>query len=74
MGYVSSMTIENPYFHIPGTEQGSGSALGGLQRTRLLRGTRVRLGDVQNGEIVGKFGFATEDQDVVRAIKGRKFL
>ncbi|KAH8650592.1 hypothetical protein BGZ60DRAFT_534248 [Tricladium varicosporioides] len=74
MGYVSSMTIENPYFNIPGTKQGSGSAMDGLQRTRLLRGTRVRLGDVQNGEAVGKFGFATEDQYVVRAKKGREFM
>jgi hypothetical protein len=35
LGYVSSMTIENPYINIPGVKPGSASHLDGLERTRL---------------------------------------
>ncbi|KAL4892106.1 hypothetical protein BDV59DRAFT_202997 [Aspergillus ambiguus] len=53
LGYVSSLTRENPYVRLPGPA----STLSGAERARLLRDVRVRLGDVQSGVAeVGRLG------------------
>ncbi|KAF4610416.1 hypothetical protein G7Y89_g15703 [Cudoniella acicularis] len=54
LGYVSSMSIENPHLRIPGVPPGSGSALDGLKRAKLLRKMRVQIRDVQETEEFGK--------------------
>lgn len=57
-GYVSSLTRDNPHIQLP-TE---GSALSGMDRARMLKGVRVRIGDVQSGTVgessVGRIGLA----------------
>lgn len=62
MDYVSSMTIENPHVTISGINPSSGSTLNGLERTRLLRAMRARIGDVQSGEEFGKLALARESE------------
>ena len=42
LGYVSSLTRDNPYVPLPG----GGTALDGLERARLLKNMKVRLQDV----------------------------
>jgi hypothetical protein len=74
LGYVSSMTIENPYTSIPGVPLGSGSTLNGLERSKLLRNVRVRIGDVREAGKSGKIALAAEGEGVVRCKKGRKFV
>ena len=61
MGYVSSMTIENPYISIPGIIPGAGSTLSGMERTKLLRSMRVRIGDLHPGQEFGKLVLAKVD-------------
>jgi hypothetical protein len=51
LGFVSSVTRDNPYVRVPG----GGSTLDGLERARLLRDVRVRIGDV--GEAGGEAGY-----------------
>lgn len=74
MGYVSSLTIENPYARIVEVEHGSGSALDGLDRTRLMKNVRVRIGDVWQGEKIGKLAFAIEGPEVAEFQKGKKVV
>ena len=49
LGYVSTMTRDNEFAGVPE----GGSALDGAQRTRLLGGLKVQLGDVRPEEEVG---------------------
>lgn len=49
LGYVSSMTRDNPYVNLPP----GGCALDGLERTRLLKDVEVRLRDVAPRRGVG---------------------
>lgn len=67
------MTRDNPYTPILGST-GSGSALGGLKRTAILKGLRFRLGDVQGEEEFGKMAFTLEGDRVVRRVQGRKYI
>ena len=54
-GYVSSLTRDNPYLNLPD----NGSALGGIERARLLRGVKVKIGDVSKPEEpTGRVGLA----------------
>lgn len=53
LGFASSLTRDNPYFPI----QPSGSALGGLERTRLLKDVRVQIADVVPANNVGYIAF-----------------
>ncbi|CAG8976939.1 hypothetical protein HYALB_00008850 [Hymenoscyphus albidus] len=64
LGYVSSSTIDNPYFQIQEAPPDSGSTLDGHKRTRLLKNTRVILGDVQHDLEVGKLALSCEDEGV----------
>ncbi|KAF2235108.1 hypothetical protein EV356DRAFT_432773, partial [Viridothelium virens] len=54
MGYVASMTYDNPHMKLPP----GGSALGAMERARLLRRVRVRIGDVEKNSDVGHVAFA----------------
>ncbi|KAF4627622.1 hypothetical protein G7Y89_g10535 [Cudoniella acicularis] len=74
LGYVSSMTIENPYTPIPGIQPGSGSALDGLERTRLLKEMRVQIGQVPLDGDAWKFAFATQGGGVMKYRKGRRVV
>ena len=49
LGYVSSLTRDNPHLHIPS----GGTALGGLDRARLLKNIRVQIGDTREAEETG---------------------
>lgn len=57
MGYVSSQTYDNPYVILPP----GGSAMGAMERARLLRDVRVKIGDARHKEDVGHVVFATLD-------------
>jgi hypothetical protein len=54
LGYVSSLTIENPHFSVPGNP---GTFLDGMERAKALGKMKVQVRDVQQGEMVGKFAF-----------------
>lgn len=71
LGYVSSMTRNNPYTFIPGL---SGSSLDGLKRTAILKTLRFRIGDVQEKENFEKVAFTLQNEGVVKCVKGRKYL
>lgn len=53
LGFVSSFTRDNPHTPLPS----GGSALSGAERSRLLRGLRVQLGDVRATEDDGYIAF-----------------
>lgn len=48
-GYVSSLTRDNALLDVPG-----GSALGGIDRTRMMKHVKVKLGEVPTATGVGK--------------------
>lgn len=74
LGYVSSMTLENSHATPPGLEAGSASGLDGLDRTRLFKNFRVRLGDIRSDAEVGKIALATEGAGVEMYKKGRRVV
>ncbi|SPO06964.1 uncharacterized protein DNG_09658 [Cephalotrichum gorgonifer] len=53
IGYASSLTRDNPYVPLHDT----GSTLDGPMRSRLLRGMRVQVADVQPDEDIGHIAF-----------------
>ena len=54
-GYVSSLTRDNQYLQVPD----NGTTLGGIERARLLKGVKVKIGDVSGpDEPVGRVGLA----------------
>lgn len=53
LGYVSSMTYNDP--HLPVTE--NELPMSGMERARQLRDMRVRIGDVRAGQDVGQLAF-----------------
>lgn len=63
-GYVSSLTRDNPHIQLPS----EGSALSGIDRARMLKRVKVRIGDVRNsvsGESsVGRVGLAPVNAEV----------
>jgi hypothetical protein len=69
LGYVSSMMVENPSISIRGISPKTWAAMSGLERTRLLKGTRLVLGDGQGGETNGKLTLASEVQALWRVGK-----
>ncbi|CAG1985859.1 unnamed protein product [Fusarium graminearum] len=54
LGSVSMLTRDSPYFAVPA----GGSTLGGIERIRLLKNERVRIGDVYPQLDVGKVAFS----------------
>ncbi|KAH0376426.1 hypothetical protein KCU92_g9790, partial [Aureobasidium melanogenum] len=57
MGYVSSFTYNNPYMNVPS----GGESLGAMERARLLRDVKVKIGDARADDEVGHVVFATLD-------------
>lgn len=74
-GYVSSLTRDNPYLDLPD----NGSALSGLDRARLMKKVKVKIGDMnaeKEGD-VGKIGLARLDaggRQVVGLTKGKVYM
>jgi hypothetical protein len=58
MGYVSSFTYNNPYMDVPP----GGESLGAMERARLLRDVKVKIGDASVDDEVGHVVFATLDR------------
>jgi hypothetical protein len=59
LGYVSSLTRDNPHCKVPG----GGSLLDGIDRARLLKDVKVRLEDVRPHNEIGHVAFAASDGD-----------
>ena len=57
LGWVSSLTRDNPY---AGAPEG-GSAMNGWERTKLLGGLRVRIGDIGGSGSVGYIALGAEE-------------
>ncbi|KAL1656652.1 hypothetical protein SLS61_000448 [Didymella pomorum] len=53
-GFVTSMTYENPWLHLPK----GGTMLDGMERARLLKDIEVRIGDVRGEDEVGHIALA----------------
>ncbi|KAF2832103.1 hypothetical protein CC86DRAFT_377328 [Ophiobolus disseminans] len=71
-GYVSSLTRDNPHIQIPE----GGSTLDGTQRSRLIRGLKVQLADLQEGEEVGHVALKSlggNGAKVARLQRGRMY-
>ncbi|MDI1489084.1 MAG: hypothetical protein OHK93_008362 [Ramalina farinacea] len=75
LGYVSTMTRDNPYTdNVPP----GGTTLDGLRRARLLAGLRVQLSDVNKktqvaGQLALKAVANEEDSDLGRIKRGRLY-
>ncbi|KAH7087585.1 hypothetical protein FB567DRAFT_469954 [Paraphoma chrysanthemicola] len=71
--YAASMTRGNPYTNVPG----GGTALGGTERSRLLKKLKVQIADVRPGDEVGYVALRSVDRrsefDRGRLKKGRKY-
>lgn len=55
IGFVSSFTYNNPYMEVPS----GGESMGAMERARLLRNMRVKIGDASSDQDVGHIVFAT---------------
>jgi hypothetical protein len=82
LGYAASMTYNNPHFALPG--RGRGGVLDAMDRARVLRNVRVRVGDVGaagsisssgggGGGGVGRIAFTSRRAGVERLHKGGKY-
>jgi hypothetical protein len=69
IGFVASMTYENPHVKIPG----GGSMLDAMERARLLKDVEVHVGDVSVNDSVGHIAFAA-GVPVRRLERGRLYL
>ncbi|KAF2818357.1 hypothetical protein CC86DRAFT_309338, partial [Ophiobolus disseminans] len=71
MNVSSLATRDNAYVAVPG----SGTFLDASERARLLRDCRVRFGDAEDGDGVGKLVIGTLDgADIVRVRKRRMYV
>lgn len=59
LGYVSSLTRDNPFLTVPE----GGNILDGLERARLLAKVRVPVGDVQPASELGHVAFMAAGKD-----------
>lgn len=70
IGYASSLTMLNPYVPTPK----GGTTLHGLERTALLQGLPVRIGDVCPDDPVGAIALAADDGRVVGLNRRRWYI
>ena len=70
LGYVSSLTRNNPDLTLP-TE---GSTLNGLQRARMLKDVKVKIGAITGPDGVARIGFTTVDAEGSQLQKGAKYV
>jgi hypothetical protein len=68
LGYVLSLTRENPYVKIPT----GGSVLDGTEWARLIRDLEVQFADLQEGEEVGYIALESLESDAPTASRLRK--
>lgn len=61
LGYVSTLAKESPHVRMPN----GGANLDGMDRARLMKDLRVRLGDVEEGGQVGRLAFARAEETAV---------
>jgi hypothetical protein len=67
--YVASMTYANPHFRAPP----GGTTLDGVERARLLRNVRVRVGDIRGDDSeVGEVAFVAADDIEVRDLERKR--
>ena len=67
LGYVSSITLSNPYIPLPK----GGSTLDGVDRTKAIGHVKVRLQDVANDEEVGRIALSSIEGAPLK--KGRRY-
>ncbi|KAF2802542.1 uncharacterized protein BDZ99DRAFT_401589, partial [Mytilinidion resinicola] len=71
LGYVSSHTFLNPYLPVPT----GGTTLSGLERTALLKGTHVKIGDVCSNSSVGAIAIGSaENGNLGRLSRSRWYI
>ncbi|KAH0543962.1 hypothetical protein FGG08_001729 [Glutinoglossum americanum] len=70
LGYVSSMTRDSPFVRLPP----GGSALGGMDRARLLKGMKAQLADVQEEDELGRLAFASPGKDTEQPSQDRLYI
>lgn len=66
LGFVSSLTRDNPY--MTGVIPDGGSALDGAERARALGHVRVRLADLRPGDTIGRVVLTSDDGSNWRAM------
>ncbi|GAB7348218.1 hypothetical protein MBLNU459_g6215t1 [Dothideomycetes sp. NU459] len=59
MGYVTSQTYDNPYVRLPC----GGGPMSAMERARLLKDVRVKIGDARQKEAIGHVVLATLDSE-----------
>jgi hypothetical protein len=71
-GYVSSMTRDNPYLHLPD----GGSTLSGLDRARALKHVKVKIADLRSDSAVGRIGLtvAGDPHAIAQLNKSRQYV
>ncbi|KAI9881289.1 MAG: hypothetical protein M1830_005575 [Pleopsidium flavum] len=72
LGYVSTMTRDNPYTPLPD----GGQTLDGMERARLLGNMHVQIADVNQGKDYGHIAFSsvTEGNRLARLYKRRWYI
>jgi hypothetical protein len=66
--YVASMTYANPHFLTPP----GGTSLSGMERAKLLRDVRVRIGDIKGDCDVGEVAFVAVDDVETRELQRQR--
>jgi len=69
VNFSSLATRDNPYVALPAT----GTHLDAADRSRFMRHVRIRFGDVEGENAIGRLGIGRLDGDVVPLRKGRKY-
>lgn len=72
LGYVSSLARESPYMRMPD----EGVNMDGMDKARLVKDVKVRLGDVSDavsGSSVGRLAFARMEE-TVKVKKGKLYV
>lgn len=60
LGYISTMTMENPHINVPN----EGNTLDGMERARCLRKVEVQLADVHWDQVEGHLAFRSVDNEI----------
>lgn len=60
LGYISTMTMENPHINVPN----GGNTLDGMERTRCLQKVKVQLADVHWDQVEGHLAFRSVDNEI----------
>ena len=69
MNFSSLATRDNPYVALPAT----GMHLDAADRSRFMRHVRIRFGDVEGENAIGRLGIGRLDGDVAPLKKGRQY-